>query len=158
MSYFLDTMPTKSHQGSSRPPLFRAGLIRAFTVLPPSPSHPKAQELRVQKEMQLEQDERMARAMEAIKLDEQRDRLMRQQIRENSTEIRELVAKLKAGYMNRERRAQIAEKEAMKCEKTVRGAVTRRARLERLKACRINSAQLHPSIHCHTCAPAFFIL
>ena len=36
---------------------------------------------------------------------------MRQQIRDNSLELRELEAKLRAGYTNRERAAQIAEKE-----------------------------------------------
>ena len=73
----------------------------------------------MQKEAQMEQEERLARAMESFKLEEQRDRQMRQQIRENCVEIRELEAKLKAGYMNRERAAQIAEKEAVKYEKTV---------------------------------------
>merc|ERR1719402_1499243 len=47
---------------------------------------------------------------------------MRQQIRENSIELRELEAKLKAGYMAKERAAQIAEKEAIKYEKTARDA------------------------------------
>ena len=41
---------------------------------------------------------------------------MRQQIRENSQELRELEAKLRSGYMNKERSTQIAEKEAMRYE------------------------------------------
>ena len=47
------------------------------------------------------------------------DSKIRQQIRETSYEIRELEAKLKAGYMNKERAAQLAEKEARKQEEIV---------------------------------------
>lgn len=42
---------------------------------------------------------------------------MRQQVRENSIELRELEKKLKSAYLNKERAAQIAEKEAMQYEK-----------------------------------------
>ena len=37
-----------------------------------------------------------------------------------SVELRELEAKLKAGYMNRERAAQLAEKAAMELDRKVR--------------------------------------
>ncbi|XP_010115627.1 PREDICTED: meiosis-specific nuclear structural protein 1, partial [Chlamydotis macqueenii] len=50
-----------------------------------------------------------------------RDAKMRQQLRQNNLELRELEKKLQAAYINKERAAQIAEKEAvqdenMKCE------------------------------------------
>lgn len=44
---------------------------------------------------------------------------MRQHIRETSLELRELEAKLKAGYTNMERHAQMAEKEAVKYDQMV---------------------------------------
>lgn len=44
---------------------------------------------------------------------------MRQHIRETSLELRELEAKLKAAYTNKERHAQLAEKEALKYDKMV---------------------------------------
>lgn len=53
--------------------------------------------------------------MERLKWEKQRDERLRQQIRENSTELRELEAKLRAGYMNKERAAQLAEKETLRC-------------------------------------------
>ena len=64
------------------------------------------------KEQQRDQEERMAKELERIKLEDQRDEKMRQQIRETSLELRELEAKLKAAYMNKELAAQRAEKEA----------------------------------------------
>merc|ERR1712136_225521 len=56
-------------------------------------------------------EQAMARELEAIKLEKLRDEKMR-----------ELEAKLKAGYMNRERAAQIAEKEALKIANMERDA------------------------------------
>merc|ERR1712018_945880 len=50
--------------------------------------------------------------MENLRLEQVRDNKMRQQIRENSYELRELEEKLRAAYMNKERAAQIAEKKA----------------------------------------------
>lgn len=67
----------------------------------------------------MEQEERITNRLQQLKLETQRQEKVRQQIRENSLELRELEAKLRAGYMNRERAAQIAEKEASKYEKTV---------------------------------------
>lgn len=74
----------------------------------------RAEQNRIAQEAQMAQEQAMARELEAIKLEKLRDEKMRQQIRDNSLELRELEAKLKAGYMNRERAAQIAEKEAIK--------------------------------------------
>jgi len=82
----------------------------------------KAEQNRLQAEAQMAQEQAMARELEAIKLEKLRDEKMRQQIRDNSLELRELEAKLKAGYMNRERAAQIAEKEALKIANMERDA------------------------------------
>ncbi|KAM4630463.1 uncharacterized protein ACJ7VT_000159 [Polymixia lowei] len=76
----------------------------------------KAEEERINKEKQLEQEERIAKELARINYEKQRDEKMRQYIRENSTELRELELKLKSAYTNRERAAQIAEKEAMRFE------------------------------------------
>lgn len=74
----------------------------------------KAQRDRLVREEQMAQEERLAIELEKRKLDGIRDEKMRQQIRETSLELRELEAKLKAAYMNKERMAQMAEKEAVK--------------------------------------------
>ncbi|WAR11219.1 MNS1-like protein [Mya arenaria] len=74
----------------------------------------KAQRDRLQREEQMAQEERLATELERRKLDSIRDEKMRQQIRETSLELRELEAKLRSAYMNKERMAQMAEKEAMK--------------------------------------------
>lgn len=58
--------------------------------------------------------------MRRLKLEQQKDERMRQQIKENSLELRELEARLKAGYMNKERAAQLAEKKALKTKDEVR--------------------------------------
>jgi len=52
-------------------------------------------------------------------MEEMRDEKMRQHLRETSLELRELEAKLKAGYTNMERHAQVAEKEAIKYDAMV---------------------------------------
>ena len=57
--------------------------------------------------------------MASLRTKEMQDSKLRQQIRETSHEIRELEAKLKAGYMNKERAAQMAEKEARRQEEKV---------------------------------------
>ncbi|XP_009992839.1 PREDICTED: meiosis-specific nuclear structural protein 1 [Chaetura pelagica] len=51
-----------------------------------------------------------------------KDEKMRQQVRENSLELRELEKKLKSAYVNKERAAQVAEKEAVQYEKMKREA------------------------------------
>ncbi|XP_060559963.1 meiosis-specific nuclear structural protein 1-like [Ruditapes philippinarum] len=80
----------------------------------------KAQRDRIQREEQMAQEERLAQELERRKLDGIRDEKMRQQIRETSLELRELEAKLKSAYMNKERTAQMAEKEAVKFDIMVR--------------------------------------
>ncbi|CAJ0932432.1 unnamed protein product [Ranitomeya imitator] len=69
------------------------------------------------KELQLEQEERMAQELARIKNEQLKDEKMRQQIRENSLELRELEQKLKSAYLARERAAQVAEKELLNYEK-----------------------------------------
>lgn len=80
----------------------------------------KGQRDRLIREELMLQEERLASELEKRKLDSVRDEKMRQQIRETSLELRELEAKLKSAYMNKERTAQIAEKEALKFDKMKR--------------------------------------
>ncbi|XP_029431180.1 meiosis-specific nuclear structural protein 1 isoform X2 [Rhinatrema bivittatum] len=68
------------------------------------------------KELQLEQEERMAREMARIKHEKLKDEKIRQLIRENSSELRELEIRLNSAYLNKARAAQVAEKEAIKYE------------------------------------------
>lgn len=77
-----------------------------------------AEERRLQEEQRL-QEERMGRELQRLKLEQQRDERTRQLLREQAPEIRELETKLKAAYTNKERIAQIAEKEAHKFDEMV---------------------------------------
>uniref|UniRef100_A0A8C6QBN2 Meiosis-specific nuclear structural protein 1 n=1 Tax=Nannospalax galili TaxID=1026970 RepID=A0A8C6QBN2_NANGA len=81
-------------------------------------------------ERQLEQEERLATELARLKHDSLKDEKMRQQVRENSTELRELEQKLKAAYMNKERAAQIAERDAIKYEQMKRDAEIARIMME----------------------------
>ncbi|XP_069379764.1 meiosis-specific nuclear structural protein 1 isoform X2 [Paralichthys olivaceus] len=76
----------------------------------------KANEDRINRAQELEQEMRMAEELARISLEKERDEKMRQHIRENSLEIRELESKLKSAYLNKGRAAQIAEQEAMRLE------------------------------------------
>lgn len=76
----------------------------------------RAEEDKLFRERQLEQEERMAKELARINNEKLRDEKMRQYIKENSVELRELELKLKSAYLNRERAAQMAEKEAMRYE------------------------------------------
>lgn len=80
----------------------------------------RAEELRRLKEVQLEQEERMAKEIARINHEKLKDEKIRQQVRENSFELRELENKLKCAYLNRERAAQVAEKEVLKYEQMKR--------------------------------------
>ncbi|XP_075753421.1 meiosis-specific nuclear structural protein 1 [Pelodiscus sinensis] len=82
----------------------------------------KAEENKKLKELQLEQEERLATELARLNYEKLKDEKMRQQIRENSLELRELEKKLKSAYINKERAAQIAEKEAIRYEKMKRDA------------------------------------
>ncbi|KAG5264159.1 hypothetical protein AALO_G00272790 [Alosa alosa] len=76
----------------------------------------RAEEERLMRDKQLEQEERMAKELARINHEKLRHQKIRQYVKENSIELRELESKLKSAYLNRERSAQIAEKEAMKYE------------------------------------------
>jgi len=65
-------------------------------------------------EYQHERENSLARELDSIKRDEIRQLKLRQQLRENSHELRDLERKLKAAYVNKELAAQIAQKEADK--------------------------------------------
>lgn len=69
-----------------------------------------------QREAQLAAEQALADELETLRLEKQRDDKMRQQIRETSSELRELEEKLRAAYMNKERAAQIAEKTVERLE------------------------------------------
>ncbi|XP_010217626.1 PREDICTED: meiosis-specific nuclear structural protein 1 [Tinamus guttatus] len=64
----------------------------------------------------------LAAELARLNREKQKDEKMRQQVRENSLELRELEKRLKSAYMNKERAAQIAEKEAIEYEKMKREA------------------------------------
>nr|KAF6485988.1 meiosis specific nuclear structural 1 [Rousettus aegyptiacus] len=76
----------------------------------------KAEENKRLRELQREQEEKLATELAKLKHESLKDEKMRQRLRENSIELRELEKKLKAAYMNKERAAQIAEKDAIKYE------------------------------------------
>ncbi|KAM6301567.1 meiosis-specific nuclear structural protein 1 [Podargus strigoides] len=82
----------------------------------------QAEESRKQKALQVEQEERLAAELARLNHLRLRDEKMRQQVRENSLELRALESKLKCAYLNKERAAQIAEKEAIEYEEMKREA------------------------------------
>lgn len=69
-----------------------------------------------------EQEMRLANELERLKLEQLKDSKLRQQLRESSYEIRQLESKLREGYVNKERHAQMAEKEAHKFDSLVEDA------------------------------------
>merc|ERR1711959_329915 len=60
-----------------------------------------------------EQEDRIAAELHRRKIEEFRDEKLVQKIRESSEELRELEEKLKSAYMNKERKAQIVEKQVV---------------------------------------------
>uniref|UniRef100_A0A663LXT7 Meiosis-specific nuclear structural protein 1 n=1 Tax=Athene cunicularia TaxID=194338 RepID=A0A663LXT7_ATHCN len=99
--------------------------LEGFHVLcPPRAGTPRplAQEDKNRRDLQLEREERLAAELARLNREKLKDAKLRQQVRENSLELRELEKKLKSAYVNKERAAQIAEKaalqyEEMKCER-----------------------------------------
>uniref|UniRef100_A0A8C5JLF9 Meiosis-specific nuclear structural protein 1 n=1 Tax=Junco hyemalis TaxID=40217 RepID=A0A8C5JLF9_JUNHY len=75
-----------------------------------------AEESRKQRALQLEREQKLAAELARRDLEKTRDEKIRQQVRANSLELRELESKLKSAYMNKERAAQIAEKKAIHSE------------------------------------------
>lgn len=90
----------------------------------------KAEENKRLQEHQLEQEEKLAVELAKLKHEKLKDEKMRQQVRENSIELRELEKKLRAAYMNKERAAQIAEKDAIKYEQMRRDAEIAKTMME----------------------------
>ncbi|XP_054243968.1 meiosis-specific nuclear structural protein 1 [Indicator indicator] len=76
----------------------------------------RAEKNKKRRELELEQGKRLAAELARLNHEKLKDEKMRQQVRQNSPELRELEKMLKAAYLNKERAAQIAEKEAMQCE------------------------------------------
>ncbi|NXQ53764.1 MNS1 protein, partial [Anthoscopus minutus] len=72
-----------------------------------------AEENRKQRVLQLEREQKLAAELARRDLEKVKDEKIRQQVRANSLELRELERKLKSAYMNKERAAQIAEKKAI---------------------------------------------
>ncbi|XP_077604493.1 meiosis-specific nuclear structural protein 1 [Crocuta crocuta] len=89
-----------------------------------------AEENKRLRELQIEQEEKLATELARLKHESLKDEKMRQQVRENSIELRELEKKLKAAYMNKERAAQIAEKDAIKHEQMKRDAEIAKTMME----------------------------
>ncbi|RLW03520.1 hypothetical protein DV515_00006309 [Chloebia gouldiae] len=77
----------------------------------------QAEENRKQRALQLEREQKLAAELARQHLEKIKDEKIRQQVRANSLELRELERKLKSAYMNKERAAQIAEKKAIYNEK-----------------------------------------
>lgn len=69
-----------------------------------------------------DQEMRLATELERLKLEQLKDSKLRQQLRESSYEIRQLESKLREGYVNKERHAQMAEKEAHKFDSLIEDA------------------------------------
>ncbi|NXS59181.1 MNS1 protein, partial [Brachypteracias leptosomus] len=78
------------------------------------------EESRRRRELQREQEERLAAELARLSHDKLRDEKMRQQVRENSLELRELERMLKWAYLNKERAEQVAEKAALQRERMKR--------------------------------------
>ncbi|NXF02237.1 MNS1 protein, partial [Smithornis capensis] len=76
-----------------------------------------AEENRKLRALQLETEQKLAAELARRDLEKIKDEKIRQQVRANSLELRELERKLKYAYMNKERAAQIAEKKAFYDEK-----------------------------------------
>ncbi|XP_018580370.1 meiosis-specific nuclear structural protein 1-like [Anoplophora glabripennis] len=70
-------------------------------------------------ERQLERETNLSRELDKIKRDEMKELLLRQQLRENSHELRDLERKLKAAYIHKALIAQMAEKEAEKMNEKI---------------------------------------
>jgi hypothetical protein len=62
---------------------------------------------------ELEREENLAKEMQVAYQDQLREQKMRQAIREESVELRELEQKLNCAYMNKERSLQLQEKKLM---------------------------------------------
>ena len=66
---------------------------------------------RLEKESRIKEEMRLVEEIERRRHEQIREEKMRQSIRENSVELRELEKKLNNAYMNKERALQIQEKQ-----------------------------------------------
>lgn len=66
-----------------------------------------------------EHEERLAKEMTRLKQDEFKELKLRQRLREEAPELRDLATKLRAAYMQKELTAQLAEQEAAKIAQKV---------------------------------------
>ncbi|CAG9863776.1 unnamed protein product [Phyllotreta striolata] len=82
----------------------------------------KAKEQQAFREQQLQEANDLARELDAIKREEFKEQKLRQQLRENAPELRDLERKLKAAYINKVLAAQIAQKEAVKLNSKIQAA------------------------------------
>jgi hypothetical protein len=82
----------------------------------------RAQTDKLLRQQAYEQEEKLARELERIKLEKLRDEKMRQQLKQTSYELRELESKLREAYVSKERHAQMAEKEAHKFDDMIEDA------------------------------------
>ncbi|KAJ8921789.1 hypothetical protein NQ315_008415 [Exocentrus adspersus] len=71
------------------------------------------------RERQIERESNLARELDKIKREEMKELRLRQQLRENSHELRDLERKLKAAYIHKGLHAQMAEKEAEKANEKI---------------------------------------
>ncbi|KAJ8930365.1 hypothetical protein NQ314_016843 [Rhamnusium bicolor] len=74
----------------------------------------KEREAAAFREKQVERENTLARELNNIKREEMNELLLRQQLRENSPELRDLERKLQAAYIRKDLSAQIMQKEAEK--------------------------------------------
>ncbi|KAF7286351.1 hypothetical protein GWI33_005790 [Rhynchophorus ferrugineus] len=77
-------------------------------------------ERKAKKELESDQEIKLSYEVDNMKREEIRQLKLRQQLRENSHELRDLERKLKAAYVNKELAAQIAQKEAERNNEKIR--------------------------------------
>ena len=109
----------------------------------------KAKENRKQRIAIQDQEENLARKVKQLKLDEFCEEKMRQHLRENSMELRELEAKIRAGYQGRELAAQVAEKVAKKVEEQKRKQETAKIMQEEFEKAAVAAHQQVVEKHAH---------
>lgn len=86
------------------------------------------------REYKREQNERIAAEMDRQNRLGQRDEKMRQQIRTNTQELRDLESKLRAAYVGKGIRAQLAEREVIRVQQTLEAQREQERRLEQQRA------------------------
>ncbi|KAM8876160.1 meiosis-specific nuclear structural protein 1-like [Synchiropus picturatus] len=93
----------------------------------------QAEEKKETRRKQLALDERLAKELEEVECQKLKEEKIRQHIKENSIEIRELQSKLKLAYVNKGRADQLLEQNAIKQEQLVQEADFNRMRKDLLE-------------------------